>query len=331
MAGVPLSAVAAAAGVSTGTASRALRGRGRVAPATIARVQKKAEELGYFPNAVGKALRDGKSRTVGMLVPHLENPFFVQLLRAAEEALHRYGYELILADSRADVELERRRLDLLLARQVDGIIAIPAVFEQSASAIAATAARVPLVQVDRMAGPKVADFVGLDNHASIDIVLRHIADAGAKDVLFIGVDDATSTGRERDDAMRTSEIGSEFANVEFFRHQYTFETGVTAIASLTNIPDAVICADDLIAVGALGELTRRGINVPREVMVTGFDGTVLAQVVEPQLTTLAQPVENMMEAAITQLFARADLPADAPATEQRFTGELVLGSSTKTC
>ena len=131
---VRLRDVAEAAGVSIATASRALTGRNRVSASTTAHVTAVARRLGYQVNSVGRALREGSTRSVGMTVPVIGNPYFAQLVDAVEGALVAPGLELLIADSHGDVDHEARRLRTLVGRQIDGLVVVPADVERSAPA-----------------------------------------------------------------------------------------------------------------------------------------------------------------------------------------------------
>jgi LacI family transcriptional regulator len=327
MPGVSLNEVAREAGVSPGTASRALAGKGRVAPETIARVREIADRLGYTPDALGKALREGTSQSVGMIVPHLENPFFAHLVRAVESQLHRRGFQLIVADSHADVEVETRRLRLLQASRVDGIVIIPAWLSGSAPAISRTARDLPLVQIDRAAGPDVADFVGVDNAIGMNLVVEHLISQGARTAMFVGGDDATSPGIERAAHFRDAAERHGLEVLATVRHQFTLQTGRDAVRQLPSRLDSIVCGDDLIALGAIGGLTRSGIRVPQDVLLTGFDGTLLAQAVEPSLTTVDQPVDQIAERAITMLMSRRDGGSAAEPEQVHLAPSLLIGRS----
>ncbi|WP_142060152.1 LacI family DNA-binding transcriptional regulator [Pseudarthrobacter sp. B4EP4b] len=329
MPAVTLNDVAIAAGVSVGTASRAMTGRGRVSAETIEHVRAVASGLGYKPNVIGQALRRGSSNTVGMVVPHIENPFFAELIRAVESGLHDKGYQLIVADSHADTEAEERRLGLLLARQVDGILVVPACYGQSAAAVVATAGEVPLVQLDRRAGEDTADYVGVDNRAGMTLIAEHLAAQGVRTVQFVGGDDATSPGTERAEAFQeiAATVGLDLVGI--FRHQFTYETGTQAMSIQDPIPDAIVCGDDLIALGAYGQLRRAGVDVPGRTKVTGFDGTVLSTIVEPSLTTIKQPLEQISNAAIEALVRRMRGHIRPTFVNEQFEPRLQTGGTTQ--
>ena len=307
---VTLQRVAEAAGVSVATASRALGGKGRVSRATVERVRATADRLGYQVNTFGKALREGSDEVAGIIVPMVSNPYYASLVHAFEDKLDRVGLKLLIADSHGELDREVERLNALVSRRVRGVFVVPGYFERSRPTIVQVAREVPLVQVDR----RVADdaelaYVGVDNAGGMMLALRHVADQGAQHVVFVGADDRTSVGRERAD---TFVAGAETFGLSVqppIRDRYLFDFGLSAVDRLlgrSELPDAVVAGDDLIASGLLAGFIRHGVSVPGDVMVTGFDGTLLADLCSPTLTTVQQPMAEIASAAVDQLLRQVD-------------------------
>jgi DNA-binding LacI/PurR family transcriptional regulator len=330
-AAVTLSDVAARAGVSKATASRALAGRPRVSNETIARVQSVARELGYRVDPVARALRQGSTRLVGMIVPVIGIPFFAQLIDALEAELNRVGFELLLADSHGFVDEEIRRLQVFGDRRVDGILVIPSDRVESGRVLARTVVRAAVVEVDRATDGPIADFVGVDNEAGMRLVLDHLARVGVRSVGYAGSDDASSNGVERWDATQrvSSQLGIDVTSS--FRGEFSVETGIAAVDRILagrTLPDAIVAASDSIAVGVLRRLRERSVSVPEDVLVTGFDGSDLAAVVWPTLTTVVQPIEAIAADAVTFLRHRID-GETGPVRRNRLSPSLRLGESTR--
>src|SRR3954463_3455555 len=164
MGSIRLKDVATAAGVSVATASRALTGRGRVSAETVDRVTRGAERMGYQDHEIGRALREGSIRTVGVVVPVLSNPFFSQIVQFIEAELEANGFEMLVADSHGEVDREARRLRMLVAREVEGLIVIPSDAQHSGEALRRLAPGTPVVQLDRQVDGLELPFVGVDNH-----------------------------------------------------------------------------------------------------------------------------------------------------------------------
>lgn len=327
---VTLQEVADAAGVSVATASRALSGKNRVAADTVAKVRAVAAELGYRVDPIARALREGSTRIVGMIVPVIGNPYFAQLVDAVEHELHRAGFELLLADSHGELAEESRRLTVFGDRKVDGIVIVPSHRQRSAGALRAVGAEIPLVQIDRSAGVSLADYVGVDNEIGLALALEHVQERGARSLVYVGADDVTSSGVERWNAFDRT-VDREAVTVgEPFRGDFSLATGAAAADALVargELPDAVIAASDLIALGLIGRLREHGVEVPRDLLVTGFDGTELSQVLAPTLTTVVQPIEAVAADAIGFLLSRV-AGSTAPVRSSRVAPTLLVGGST---
>jgi LacI family transcriptional regulator len=330
MATVRLKDVAAAAGVSVATASRALTGRGRLSAATVEKVSSVADRMGYRVNEVGRALREGSIRTVGVVVPVVSNPFFGQIVQSLEAELEAHGFEMLVADSHGEVDREARRLQMLVARDVEGLIVIPADAERSASALHRIESDTPLVQLDRQVNGLASDFVGVDNQAGMDLVLDHLASRGARSALLVGSDRTTSVGRERQSAFDTAASRVGLTVRKPILDRFTLEFGERAgrlLAGRRSCPDAVVAGDDLIAIGLVRSLAVHGIRVPADVLVTGFDGTLLSEISSPTLTTVRQPYAALTREAVDLLLARA-VDRTRPIEHRRLAPELVVGQST---
>jgi LacI family transcriptional regulator len=331
MATVRLKDVAAAAGVSVATASRALTGRGRLSAATVEKVARVAERLGYQVNERGRALREGSIRTVGVVVPVISNPFFSQIVQSLEAALEAKGFEMLVADSYGEVDREARRLQMLVARDVEGLVVIPADADRSASALRRVAAETPLVQLDRQVNGLRSDFVGVDNDRGLGLLVDHLASCGARSVVLVASDATTSVGRERRAAFDTAMARVGLSARKPILDRFTLEFGTRAgrlLAGRRSLPDAVVAGDDLIAIGVIRALTAQGVRVPADVMVTGFDGTLLSEVSDPTLTTVRQPYASLTRDAVELLLSRAS-DGSRPVEHRRLPPELVVAHSTQ--
>lgn len=301
---VTITDIASRAGVSASTASRALSRSRPVAPATTARVMQAVEELGYRRNRLAAALRTHSSDSIGLVVPEIGNPFFPALIESVERELEKQGHQLLLCDSRLEPSVEARRLEALTDHQVDGILISPCDAIKSRHALRATAAKVPLVQLDREVDGEPLSWVGVDDSAGLSLVMRHLADRGSSSVLFVGSrsDNSSATARLKGflDAAYDTGLVIKGALLGSFSLQW----GAAAARRLAGegaLPDAVVCANDLIAIGLLRELLLLGIRVPEDVLVTGFDDTALARFCCPTLTTVSQPHQSIAERALELL------------------------------
>lgn len=329
---VNLHTLADAAGVSIATVSRALTGRGRVSGETASRIRELAEELGYHVNSVGKALREGSTRSFGMVVPVIANPFYSTLIRAVEDELQQLDFELVIADSHGEVERESRRLRLLRGQRVQGIILVAADAVRSGDAVREVAQTLPLVCVDRRVDGIDVDFVGVDNALGIRLILDHLAERGVHSVALASSDNVTSAGQERHRAFAsyTRELGLRVLPPVI--NAFDVETGLhagTVFGARAELPDAIVAGDDLIALGLISSLGVRGIRVPRDVLVTGFDGTYLAAIVEPGITTVEQPIREIASHAVSSLIGQQSSGGCASARNVTLPPSLAVRRSTE--
>ncbi|MCA0252396.1 MAG: LacI family transcriptional regulator [Actinobacteria bacterium] len=306
---VTLTEVAAKAGVSIATASRALSGKPRVSREMIERVRTVAAELGYRVDPIARALREGSSRLVGMIVPGLDIPYFAQLVAALEEELNRAGFELLLADSHGFIEEEVRRLRVFGDRRVDGIIIVPADRTASIQSLANIPAGFPTVEVDRATDRPVADFVGVDNTRGMELLFEHLSERQVASVAFAGADDASTNGVERWECFNrlAGRHGMEVSAT--YRGDFSTQSGAAAAEHLLQtgpLPDAIVCGSDQIAVGLISRLHKHGYGVPGDVLVTGFDGGELADIFLPTLTTVLQPISSIAADAVSLLVSRME-------------------------
>ncbi|MFH8793580.1 LacI family DNA-binding transcriptional regulator [Streptomyces sp. NPDC017941] len=329
MADVTLRDVARASGCSVATVSRVLAGTRPVGADTARRVRAAAEALGYRPNHAARALRSRATGTVGLVLPQITNPFYPALVRELAHALHAEGRAVLLADCDDDPVAEAGYLDDLLARRVDALLVVPADERRSRDAVAAAAAQVPLVLLDRGCGPGVADSVAVDNFAGMALVLGHLAATGRRRVWFVGAEGTASTAAERRAAYAAGAATlDEGAPGRIALGDFSVAWGRAAVDLVWEArPDALVCANDLIAVGALQRLGELGADVPGDVAVTGFDDIPMAALAAPGITTVRQPVPELAAEATRLLNHRLAGGDDGPQRAVRLAPELVVRES----
>lgn len=299
-------------------------------PDLVRAVRRAAEDLDYQVNHIGRALRRQASGTIGVVVPDIDNPFFPQMVQAIDRALHRQDCGLFLCDANNDPQLEAERLRVLLQRRVDGIIISPVHRQRSVQAIRQAAREVVVVQVDRSVDAHT-DIVAVDQAQAMNLLIDHVMAAGRRRVAFITSGDSVSTAAERLAAYRARMAGDrgalERVYVGDLSLQWGSEVVPAIVASGKPLPDALICANDLIALGAMQQLRWAGIKVPDDVLVTGIDDTPFGRVSEPELTTVRQPVDQIGDEAVTMLFSRLQDPSRVP-RRLTLSPELVVRRST---
>jgi LacI family transcriptional regulator len=321
--------VADAAGVSIATVSRVLNGTRPVNASAQRSVLQAVDHLGYRRNLVASSLRRQRTRSVAAVVPHIANPYFPRLIQAIERGLAADEHQLLIADSQDDPAVERERIAALADRQVDGLLLVPCHERDSAASLEGIA--LPYVLVDRTIAGLEADRVGSDDVAGMGDVVAHLRASGRRRLVFVGAAPDTSTARQRLEAFR-AEVGPD---APVWLGDYSLDWGRQAAGTLLDaagtdldgLPDAVVCGNDLVAIGVVRGLRDAGVALPRTVAVTGYDDVGFAEVCDPPLTTVHQPVDAIGEAAVRLLLERAG-GADPPARELRLAPELVIRAST---
>jgi LacI family transcriptional regulator len=319
--------VAAAAGVSISTASRALSQNPSVNPEMARRVVRKSNELGYTANVFARALRTQRTDTIGMVVPSISNSYFVGVVEAVEKVLAGDGRSLILCDAQDSVEIEAKRIEVLVQRMVDGLIVIPVTEFESVPAIEAASAQGAVVLFDRWADAARTDFVGTDNEDGMRQSVNHLLAVGATSLAYVGAEPLTSTAQERLRVFRNLVPESSATTL---LGSFTAEWGEQAALELLKrgpLPDAIICGADIIAISLLSALRNSGVRIPKAVKIVSFDGTFLSRLTVPRLTSVSQPIDAMAAEAVRLLDARTASP-DRPVSKSIFTPTLLVNGST---
>jgi LacI family transcriptional regulator len=300
---VTIADVAARSGVSTATVSRVLTGVGRPQPPTRARVLAAARELNYRPSGVARALKRRETRTLGLLVTDITNPFYPQIVRAVEAAAHARGYGIVLANGGDDAARELEHLDLLVERRVDGIvIASSRMTRRHAERLHRTAVPIVLVN-DTIAGSRLPT-VTTAHRRGARLATEHLIGLGHRRIGHIGAPaDQAASGQRRQgvrDALRAARLGELLIAIG--------DGGVAGGARATEALigsdiTAIVAYNDLTAIGALRALRRAGIGVPEAISVVGFDDIDLAAWTDPPLTTVRQPTDALGQWAVEHLAA----------------------------
>ncbi|PTR26667.1 LacI family transcriptional regulator [Rhodococcus sp. OK519] len=323
--------VATRAGVSVATASRALSGERGVRPENRERVMAAAAALAYQPNILAAALRGRTTYTVGMVVPSIANPYFATLVEAVEHQLRDDDRSLLLANSRYDAQTERRQIQALLDRRVDSLILVPCDRTLSCEATADAAARVPTVQVDLRVDAHAGSSVTVDNEFGLRLAVDHVVDRGATCPVFVGAEPVDSSAQERLDGYRQAIGRHGLTEPDVLLGDFSTDWGREAarrIVARAPRPDAVICGNDMIALGVLDGLAAAGVQVPDDIQVTGFDDTPYAALSRPSLTTVRQPQDEIAAQAVRLLDTAAARSDSPPPQRIAITPALVARGST---
>lgn len=293
-----LADVAGRAGVSTATVSRCLNSPDQVLGETRARVMQAIQEMGYLPNFGARALAARRTRTIGAIIPTMENAIFARGIQAFQEELHGLGYTLLAASSSYNLDREEEQIRALAARGADGLLLIGQDRRPSALDFLLRN-KIPALAVWTCATGGALPSVGFDNRAAMRGLAQKVISLGHRRLALISA--ATSENdraRERLKGVREAveTAGAGEVSLHVIETSYRIELGAEAFVRLMDQPDrptAVMCGNDVLAAGALLAARRMGIDVPRQVSVTGFDDIDLAQVVQPALTTVHVPHREM--------------------------------------
>jgi DNA-binding LacI/PurR family transcriptional regulator len=315
--GATLRDVARTAGVSPATASRALSNPEKVAPATRARVQHAAAELGYRANQAARTLATGTSGMIGLVLPDIESPFFASIAKGVDARARDTGRAVLIADTEEDANLEYDIVQRLLER-VEGVILCSP--RMGSAQLEAAAAAGDVVLVNREAGE--IPSVSFDNAGGVRQALAHLRALGHRTIAYVGGPQTAWSDRERRAALH------ELPDVEIAdigHHRPVFRSGVAAAdLVLASGATAVLCYNDLVALGVLRRLQDRGVRVPQDISVIGFDDIYAASLVAPALTTVSVPWARAGRNAVDLLLDAGSPKAKGPGLAV----ELVVRDST---
>ena len=296
--------VAQAAGVSRSTVSRILNGTARVTPDKRAAVEAAIRQLNYRPDHAARSLKMGRSMTVGVLVQDIESPFFTRLLRGIEEGLAGSGYVAIIVTGHWNPVAEEERIQLLMARRVDGLVVLAGHLPDSR--LLALAEHQPIVVTGRtLAGPAV-DGVWFDQFEVGRMATRHLLDCGHRRIAHIAgpPDQADAVARHAGYVKALEESGLAPEPALIVRGDFTEIGGLLAMNRLLDggvTFSAVFAANDQTAYGVRMALYRRGLRVPDDLSVIGVDDLPAAALLTPAQTTVRQPLYELGRYAASSL------------------------------
>jgi LacI family transcriptional regulator len=284
-----LEQVAKRARVSTATVSRVLNNVGQVKNSTRTRVLQAAEELKYHPNLHARSLAGGKSRTVGMIVSNMENPFFVDIYKGAEEEARAKGYEVVIANTDYNPENLVRQIRLMIGRRVEGLALVisemdPRLIQELGDG------NIPVVFYDVGSPRHNISNIAVNYAKGIERVVNYLHELGHRRMAFISHHPNLGPLSVRERAFRqTVEKNSPRIDWKIAVGIDGLDGGREATREILSsgfAPTSIICVNDFMALGALRELRDAGLRVPEDVSVTGFDNIRLTEVCSPSLTTL---------------------------------------------
>lgn len=322
--------VAEAAGVSTATVSRVLSDYPHVRPDVRERVLATVARLAYRPNLVARNLRSQQSNTLGLIVSDIRNPFFTALSRAVEDTASAHGFNVVLCNTDENPAKEAMYLDVMRDEHAAGIIFSPT--RDALARFAELQIGRPFVLIDRAGQNGEADAVLLDNVAAAYELTAHLLAQGYRRIgaLF---GDAATTGPERrrgyEDALRAYGVVPQ---ADLAKHvEPRIEVGCMAASELLALPeppDALLASNSLLTAGALQAIRQRRLAIPDDVALVGFDDTIWATLMQPAITVMAQPTDEIGRTATELLLQRIAQPT-RPTRKIILQGELRVRASSR--
>lgn len=325
--------VAQAAGVSVGTASRALNRSGRVSEAAIAAVTRAAASLGYEPDAIAQSMRGRSTGVVGVLVSDFANPLYARIITAAEARLQQAGHLLLVANTHNDQRREKSLIDLFRRRRVDGLLLGPCEREDPALIERVAREHFPVVALDRDLGP-TGSGLQVDHFHGAMQATRYLLNLGHTRIALLTPGSTLRPGRERIEGFKAAfaerglQPDARLIRAERSSMAFAFSEALALLAS-PQPPTAFVGLGTRILAGVLQALRHAGRSMPDDVSVVSIGDTDLAQLFSPAVTAITWDLQAVGEALAEQLLKRIGNPAPADVEPERIviTTQLVLRDS----
>lgn len=323
--------VAALAGVSYTTVSHVVNDTRPVHPEKRARVQAAIAELHFVPSAVARSLKARATATIGLLVPSNTNPYFAEIARGIEGHLRRHGYCVFLCNSDNDIATQYAYLRVLHEKRIDGLI-VASAGDDVRMARALSQSGVPVVMIDRPIAGVDADLVQIDHEAGGAIATRHLLALGHTRIGCIagpGTAGGISASRVAGFRRAMAEHGVPVAADAIVEADFSSPGGRAAAGTLfdTLAPSALFAGNDLMAIGALRAAAERGIRVPADCSIVGFDDIEMSRYVYPALSTVGQAILHLGETAARRLLERINGVTTGVPCQQPVAPHLVVRES----
>ena len=308
--------VAESAGVSYATVSHVINNTRVVSQETRERVLAAMSALNYRPNALARSLRQGKTNTMGLVLPDSANPFFAEISRSIEDEAFKKGYSVFLCNTELDLERELFYVDVLSKKQVDGIIFVAA-GDQADSLDYLVHRNLPVVMIDRDVPNVDVDAVLTDHQLGGFLATRHLLELGHTRIACIAGPSSITPSAERIIGYRNAleQAGLAYDENLVLRGDYHAQSGLEithAILQMKPRPTAIFALNDLMALGALRAAAEAGCSVPGDLAIIGYDDLELAHFTNPPLTTIAQPKKEIGAQAVRLLIDRMSQKSSPP-------------------
>ena len=299
---VTIKDIAKVAGVSHPTISRALNNNPKVSESTRIRIIELAQQMGYVPNATARGLKTNRTRALGVILRLIDDPFWSEVLDGVDSVLHPEGYSLFIASTHGERQREKEVVQSMVQRGVDGVILLAPQFSEEQCKIL-NSYNLPMVMVNNEGAGECKNIIYNDDVYGARLLTKHLIDLGHTRLAFIG---KRHGGLPNSD--RLAGIKAEMQNTGIhMEKKYIFmasagnpiggREGAEYLLSLDQIPTAIMCYNDMIAIGVYNYLQEKKLSIPQDISVTGFDNISIAAYLSPPLTTLHQFKRELGEGA----------------------------------
>jgi LacI family repressor for deo operon, udp, cdd, tsx, nupC, and nupG len=293
--------VAKLAGVSVATVSRVLNNSNLVSQDTKKLVEEAIKKLDYQPNLLGRNLRRSETKMILVLLPNISNPFYSKVVKGIEEVAHNNGYNVMLCNTDSDAKRERMYLDLLKNHLTDGVIFMAPKIEKAE--LAEIGKNYPVVQCCEYKEGTGVPYVSIDNFSASYMAVKHLIDIGHRRIAFLGCESKFNSAMQRKNgyikALEDHEINFDDSIVLY--GDYTFNSGFSVghkLMALKNRPTALFAISDFMAIGVIKAIKEKGLKIPDDFAVMGFDNISFTSMYDPMVSTISQPRYDMGRAAM---------------------------------
>ena len=300
---VTIKEIAKVANVSYATVSRALSGSSEIGEATRERILKLCDEMNYIPNSVARSMVKKRTNTIGVIAASINNPFMSELIESLEISARERGDSLMVCNSAYDLDLEKRQFSLLLGRRVDGIVVIPAGSE-TADNLSKYPTDIPVVYVSENLQDGKGNFVAIDNAAGARMGVEYLHSLNHNHILYLGRRSGSRTHMLRANGVKNAckKLGIQ---VEFKDNTSSQKSSIAAGHQLAleyfaenSGCTAIFCATDALALGVMQAADEKGLKIPEDISLLGFDNISFTALPRIGISTVEQPKDLMAEAAI---------------------------------
>jgi DNA-binding LacI/PurR family transcriptional regulator len=325
--------VAKRAGVSKTTVSRYLNGDGPINALTAEKIKDAIAALAYTPNYFAQGMRTSKTRTIGIIIPDYSNPFYPELLRGIEDCARLHGYMTQLSNTQADPNTEYDRIEEMVKRQIDGIVLCSYNrIKRDIDYLADVSGRIPVVVMDPLVRKEPLSYVITDGCKATMEAVAYLASIGRKRIGYIKGPSKLFSTSDRFEGYKKglAANGIPFDKALVYEADFSLKSGYAGAEWFVSrgLPiDAAMAATDLMAIGAIKAFSKHEVAIPTRVAVVGFDNISLCRIVEPSLTTIAQPIHALGTSAV-QIIIDAIESGEFDKKQIVMEGRLVVRKST---